>query len=329
MQTLKDLAKQGRTVIITIHQPRSEIWDLFDQVVLLAHGSCIYSGSTENCLPYFKGLEYDIPPFVNPAEYLIDLAAIDNRTKESESQCLERHKDLKSAWSKYQQDNQQSIRKNSIVSTVKLVPKVSMWKQFSVLTRRGVLVSMRDPKGFTGTILEALIVGVTLGLTFYKLDDSLQGIRSREGSFYTAAAVQGYLMLVYEIYRLTEDTKIFDREYNEGVITVAPFLLARRAAKALEDIPISLIFSFIFYFMVGLKREAASFLIFFCVALLVQLTSVTVAMFSISYFRDFARSSMVGFAIFGYSVFAGGCFVPATRLPVYVSWVKWISYMVS
>jgi ABC-type multidrug transport system permease subunit len=80
--------------------------------------------------------------------------------------------------------------------------------------------------------------------------------------------------------------------------------------------------------MVGLRPGATHFLIFFGTVLLIQLTAVSVAMFSVSVFRDFARSAMVGFAVFGYSNFGGGCFVPANELPVYVSWVKWISYIV-
>jgi ABC-2 type transporter len=183
-------------------------------------------------------LGYEIPSFINPAEYLINLAAIDNRTKESEILGLERVKTLQSAWSQRQENDSELIEPKSDLFIAKHSPKVSTWKQFSVLTRRGVLVSIRDPKGLVGTILEALIVGITLGLTFFKLDDGLQGIRSRQGAFYTASSVQGYLMLVYEIHRMTEDVQIFDREYSEGIIDVTPFLLSRRVAKALEDIPV-------------------------------------------------------------------------------------------
>jgi hypothetical protein len=238
IQTLKDLARRGRTIVITIHQPRSEIWELFDRVILLAHGSCIYSGETKDCLPHFESLGYEIPAFVNPSEYLINLAAIDNRAKESETLGLERLKILKSAWLQRQDRSSEIIEAKSDLITTRRSSKVSIWKQFSVLTRRSVVVSIRDPKGLVGTILEALVVGVTLGLTFYNLEDSLQGIRSRQGAFYTASAVQGYLMLVYEIHRMTEDVQIFDREYSEGVINVTPFLFSRRVAKALEDIPV-------------------------------------------------------------------------------------------
>ncbi len=88
--TLKTLAVKGRTIICSIHSPRSEIWQLFDHVLLLAKGSPLYSGQTARCLAYFENLGYILPPFVNPAEFLIDLAAIDTRSPEAEASSVAR-----------------------------------------------------------------------------------------------------------------------------------------------------------------------------------------------------------------------------------------------
>jgi ABC-type multidrug transport system permease subunit len=71
------------------------------------------------------------------------------------------------------------------------------------------------------------------------------------------------------------------------------------------------------------------YLVFFAMVLLIQLAAVSVAMFAVSISRNFANASMVTFAVFGASNFTGGCFLPANRLPVYVSWLKWLSYIVS
>ena len=39
MKTLKDLARRGnRTVICTIHQPRTDIFQIFDNIVLMIAG---------------------------------------------------------------------------------------------------------------------------------------------------------------------------------------------------------------------------------------------------------------------------------------------------
>ena len=42
--TLKNIAAQGRTVALTIHQPNSDITELFDHFILMAKGSVLYGG---------------------------------------------------------------------------------------------------------------------------------------------------------------------------------------------------------------------------------------------------------------------------------------------
>jgi ABC-type multidrug transport system ATPase subunit len=44
VQTLRKLAKDGRTVISSIHQPSSEVFALFDQLALLSSGRTVYFG---------------------------------------------------------------------------------------------------------------------------------------------------------------------------------------------------------------------------------------------------------------------------------------------
>lgn len=56
LQTLSQLAKAGRTIILSIHVPRSESWTLFDQIVLLTKGRIAYSGPRESCLQWFLSL---------------------------------------------------------------------------------------------------------------------------------------------------------------------------------------------------------------------------------------------------------------------------------
>jgi ABC-type multidrug transport system ATPase subunit len=70
VRTLKGLASKGRTIITTIHQPRSEIWGMFDRLVILTRGSPVFSGRADDCIPWFGKIGMELPPFVNPAEFL-------------------------------------------------------------------------------------------------------------------------------------------------------------------------------------------------------------------------------------------------------------------
>ncbi|KAK2773117.1 hypothetical protein FQN52_004709 [Onygenales sp. PD_12] len=74
VECLVTLAKNfNRTIIFTIHQPRSNIVALFDQLVLLAKGKTVYSGPFSSCQPYFDHIGYSCPPGFNIADYLVDL----------------------------------------------------------------------------------------------------------------------------------------------------------------------------------------------------------------------------------------------------------------
>lgn len=69
MQTLMSLAKSGRTVITTIHSPRTAIFNLFDQVLLLSQGETVYFGAAQHMIDYFGKLGYECPKYSNPCDY--------------------------------------------------------------------------------------------------------------------------------------------------------------------------------------------------------------------------------------------------------------------
>lgn len=74
VECLVTLAKNyNRTIVFTIHQPRSNIVALFDQLVLLAKGRTVYSGPFSGCQHYFDRIGYSCPPGFNIADYLVDL----------------------------------------------------------------------------------------------------------------------------------------------------------------------------------------------------------------------------------------------------------------
>jgi ABC-type multidrug transport system ATPase subunit len=71
IESLRTLARDfNRTVVFTIHQPRSNIVALFDQLVLLAKGRVMYSGPFPKCQLYFEHIGFPCPPGYNIADYL-------------------------------------------------------------------------------------------------------------------------------------------------------------------------------------------------------------------------------------------------------------------
>lgn len=337
VKTLQNLARKGRTIIVTIHQPRSEIWSLFDNVVLLTKGSPAYTGSAKECFRYFANLGHEMPPFTNPAEYLIDIVSVDNRSGEAEAVGKERVERIKGAWRQHcvailHEKDEQSLATATAEHQSKALTSRHAFvvQQIRVLTARTWVVTIRDPMGMFGSLLEAISMSVITGWIFLQVDGSLSGIRSRQGALYNAAALQGYLILLFETYRLTDDIQLFDEEARQGVVSIPAFLISRRLARFfIEDLPVPLIFSLIYYFMVGFDANGNEFLTFFSIILLEHYIAVCFAMVCVAVSRNFAGASLVANLAYTLQSMACGYFIQSNTIPIYVRWTKWTAYVVS
>lgn len=335
VKTLQNLARKGRTIIVTIHQPRSEIWSLFDNVILLTKGNPAYAGNAKDCLPYFAELGHEMPPFTNPAEYLIDVVSVDNRSEEAETAAQDRVGRIVEAWRANARTLNEKDAPGAVAAAVPDTANAqgkanhtSLLQQTRVLTARTWTVTIRDPMGMFGSLLEAIGMAIITGWIFLSLDGSLSGIRSRQGALYNAAALQGYLILLYETYRLTTDIQIFDEEARQGVVSIPAFLISRRLARIfIEDIPVPLIFSLIYYFFCGFRADGAQFLTFFGIILLHQYIAVCFAMVCVAVSRNFAGASLVANLAYTLQSMACGYFIQSNTIPIYVRWTKWTAYV--
>ncbi|KOX79142.1 ATP-binding cassette sub-family G member 4 [Melipona quadrifasciata] len=75
VKLLRGLAKAGRTIICTIHQPSAAIYEMFDTAYLLAGGRCMYEGATANTIAYFASVGLHCPKYHNPADYMIEVVS--------------------------------------------------------------------------------------------------------------------------------------------------------------------------------------------------------------------------------------------------------------
>ena len=294
MKTLVNLSRRGRTVFISIHQPRSDIYKLFDSIILLAKGRAIYTGQARTeVLEYFSKIDHICPAGVNPADFLIDIASIDSRDVESEQKTQTIVNGLIESWQKCVESGiSQSywlkeapeiskIRRDSIEqlvgSTSTEAPKkteevaetrirvtdeaiqrgsgASSITQFLILTERSWKNMLRDNLFLWGSLSEVVIVGLVFGYIFFQLNTDLTGVLTRRSGLYIVVSIQTYLLLIFYIYKCCSDMKVFDREYSDHMYSVIPYMLSQFTSQLPFNILFPLIYSVFMYFMMGLRTD--------------------------------------------------------------------------
>eukprot|EP00455_Lapot_gusevi_P045021 TRINITY_DN5716_c0_g1_i5.p1 TRINITY_DN5716_c0_g1~~TRINITY_DN5716_c0_g1_i5.p1 ORF type:complete len:859 (+),score=112.28 TRINITY_DN5716_c0_g1_i5:76-2652(+) len=71
---LKRIAQLGITVVAVIHQPRLEIFESFDELIMLAPGGkTVYIGPRAHVMRYFMNLGFEFDPHQNIADELMDM----------------------------------------------------------------------------------------------------------------------------------------------------------------------------------------------------------------------------------------------------------------
>eukprot|EP00976_Prorocentrum_cordatum_P115038 1195944-Prorocentrum_minimum.AAC.2 len=101
MTTLKSMAESAsRTVVASVHQPRSSIYSMLDYIMLLAQGSTVYFGPAGTvCSDYFKSIGEEVPREFNPCDFYLDIISVNYKSEHEIAETQKRVDTLKSAWS--------------------------------------------------------------------------------------------------------------------------------------------------------------------------------------------------------------------------------------
>ncbi|KOB66964.1 Minichromosome maintenance 3 [Operophtera brumata] len=69
VRLLHELARQGRTVVVTIHQPSATLLQKVDRLYAMVGGKCAFMGSVPLLRPYLEQMHWTCPPYHNPVDF--------------------------------------------------------------------------------------------------------------------------------------------------------------------------------------------------------------------------------------------------------------------
>lgn len=74
IKVLKKIASAGCSVLFTIHQPSSDVFNSFDRLILLNRGMVMYQGPVQDVPDFFARHNHPMPKNYNPADWVMEVA---------------------------------------------------------------------------------------------------------------------------------------------------------------------------------------------------------------------------------------------------------------
>lgn len=71
IKVLKKVANAGSSVLFTIHQPSSDVFNSFDQILLMNNGRVMATGEVEELYSFFQDRGKPVPNHYNPADWMM------------------------------------------------------------------------------------------------------------------------------------------------------------------------------------------------------------------------------------------------------------------
>lgn len=306
----------GRRVILTIHQPSSFIWEMLDNIILLAKGHLVYQGPREETKAFFDSCDYHTPVDYNPADYFL---TITNDDFDDKNRSPEWWNSAFLNWNKKVVDDDGDTQEKvfSTNDDTAETQRGNFCQQVTELVRRYFTNLMFNPGILAVRVAIYAMLALIIGALFWKIGDvsTYTSIQSRIALAYYCAAFFIFMSIAVMPFIIIERS-IVDKEVRNGYYHPVVYQLA----QGINSIPGSALLAFvttvIIMTMTGFQEPLLYFVTMFlallCAEALNQLISHVVPHFIIG------MALVAGF--FGLFMLLQGFMLVPSEFP---SWLRW------
>ncbi|CAN6461412.1 unnamed protein product [Victoria cruziana] len=364
LTTVKGLARVGRTIVTTIHQPSSRLYHMFDKVILLSDGCPIYHGQASAALDYFASIGFATSVTMNPADFLLDLAngiAPEGRKSGgSGGDPVEQGGDKQQAGTETDPKSVKEELKEAYVKHIseKLKSEISRPDVCCGFgSTYGSSASAREPSRSNGgrksgdqwctSWWQQFTVLLRRGLKERRHESfsnlrifqvisvaTLAGLlwwhsdpshlQDRIALMFFYSIFWGFFPLYNAVFTFPQERAMLIKERSSGMYRLSSYFLARTAGDLPMELALPTAFVTITYWMGGLKPNPATFILSLLVVLLNVLVSQSLGLALGACLMEIKQATTLASVTTLVFLLAGGYYIQ--KIPPFIIWLKYLSF---
>ncbi|XP_012089672.2 pleiotropic drug resistance protein 2 [Jatropha curcas] len=335
MRTVRNTVDTGRTVVCTIHQPSIDIFEAFDELLLMKRGGqVIYAGPlgrhSHKLIEYFEAVP-GVPKIkngYNPATWMLEISsnAVETQLNVDFAEVY--------ANSELYQKNQELIEELSTPApgSKDLYFPTQYSQDFFTQCKACFLKQhwsyWKNPRYNAIRLFMTVTVGVIFGLIFWdkgQKTQKQQDLFNLLGAMYSAVMFLGATNTSSVLSIVSVERTVFYREKAAGMYSELPYACAQVAIEAIYVAIQTLIYSLLLYSMIGFQWRADNFLwfYFFIFMCFMYFTLYGMMLVALTPGHQIAAIVMSFFLSF-WNLFSG-FLIPRTQIPIWWRWYYWAS----
>ncbi|KAM5559550.1 pleiotropic drug resistance protein 2 [Rosa sericea] len=335
MRTVRNTVDTGRTVVCTIHQPSIDIFEAFDELLLMKRGGqVIYAGplgcQSHKLVEYFEAVPgvTKIKDGYNPATWMLEVTA-----PSVEAQLDADFADIYANSSLYQR-NQELIKELSTpVPGSKDLYFPTKYSQPFPVQCKACFWKMhwsywRNPEYNAIRFFMTIVIGGLFGLIFWNKGQQTtqqQDLMNLLGAMYAAVLFLGATNASAVQAVVAIERTVFYRERAAGMYSELPYAFSQVAIETIYVAIQTFIYTLILYSMIGFEWKIAKFLWFYYYILMcfIYFTMYGMMVVALTPGHQIAAIVMSFFLSF-WNLFSG-FLIPRPQIPIWWRWYYWAS----
>ncbi|KAG6516766.1 pleiotropic drug resistance protein 2-like [Zingiber officinale] len=333
MRTVRNTVDTGRTVVCTIHQPSIDIFEAFDELLLMKRGGqVIYAGplgrQSHKLVEYFEAIP-GVPKIaegVNPATWMLDVSTthaeaslhIDFADVYANSQLYQKNQELIKELNIPAPDSTDLYFPTKYSQTFTTQCKACFWKQYWSYWRNPQYNAVR----FFMTIVIALIFG-TLFWQKGKRTGTQQDVLNLVGAFYAAVFFLGSSNAINVQPVVAVERTVFYRERAAGMYSALAYAFAQVAIEVIYILIQGLIYTIILFSMIGFTWRVTNFLWFFYFIVMSFTYFVLYGMMAVALTPNHQVAGIVSSFFYNFWNLFSGFLIARPEIPIWWRWYYW------